>query len=108
MVPTELTKIAVFDGQQIRRIFYENEWWFSVIDIIAFLTDSKKPRDYWHKMKIREKDTSDIELSTICRQLKLTAPVTLPHQPLYLQWIFLKTLKVHQRFIRIPAGADNW
>lgn len=47
------------------------EWWFFIIDVISFLTDSKKPRDYWHKMKIREKDTLGNELSTICRQLKL-------------------------------------
>jgi len=68
------TKISLFYGKQIRRVFHENEWWFSVIDVIAFLTDSQKPRDYWHKMKIREKRAADIELSTICRQLKLTAP----------------------------------
>ena len=74
MVTNELTKIAVFDGQEIRRVFSENEWWFSVIDVIAFLTDSKNARDYWHKMKTREKSTSDTELSTICRQLKMTAP----------------------------------
>lgn len=71
MASHELTKISIFEGKQIRRIFLEEEWWFSVIDIIAFLTDSKKPRDYWHKMKVREKDTSESELSTICRQLKL-------------------------------------
>lgn len=74
MLPNESTRISIFHGKQIRRIFLENEWWFSVVDVIAFLTDSKKPRDYWHKMKIREKSTSDTELSTNCRQLKLTAP----------------------------------
>lgn len=67
----DVTKISIFEGQQIRRILLEKEWWFSVIDIVAFLTDSKKPRDYWHKMKIREKNSSGSELSTICRQLKL-------------------------------------
>ena len=74
MVSNELTKISVFDGVYIRRIFFDNEWWFSVVDVIGFLTDSKNPRDYWHKMKIREKDEASIELSTICRQFKLTAP----------------------------------
>ncbi len=69
----ELTKIALFQGKKIRRVFHENGWWFSVIDVIAFLTDSQKPRDYWHKMKTREKRTSGNELSTICRQLKLEA-----------------------------------
>ena len=71
MSTDESTKVAIFQGKQIRKTLLKNEWWFSVIDIIAFLTDSKKPRDYWHKMKIREKSTSGSELSTICRQLKL-------------------------------------
>lgn len=69
----DLTKIAIFNGNKIRRIFFEDEWYFSVIDIIAFLTDSVNSRDYWHKIKIREKNNSNIELSTICLQLKLTA-----------------------------------
>lgn len=74
MVSNELTKIAVFDEQQIRRVFHENEWWFSIIDVIAFLTDSKDSSDYWHKMKIRERNASNIQLSTICRKLKFIAP----------------------------------
>lgn len=74
MIIKESTKISLFHGKEIRRIFFENEWWFSVVDVVAFLTDSTDPSDYWHKMKKREKDTSEIELSTICRQLKLTAP----------------------------------
>jgi len=35
------------------------------------LTDSKDPNDYWYKLKIRVNEESRIELSTICRQLKL-------------------------------------
>jgi len=52
-------------------ILHEGEWWFSVVDVVGALTDSANPRDYWFKMKIREKDEAGIELSTICRQLKL-------------------------------------
>jgi DNA-damage-inducible protein D len=70
----EITDIAVFKGRNIRRVLVKNEWWFSVIDIVAILTDSENPRDYWYKMKIREKDEAQVELSTFCRQLKLTAP----------------------------------
>jgi len=66
--------LAVFKGRQIRRVLHEGEWWFSVVDVVAALTDSANPRDYWFKMKIREKEDAGIELSTICRQLKLTAP----------------------------------
>ena len=68
---SQLTKIAVFKGQKVRKTIHNNEWWFSVVDVIETLTDSDNPRDYWYKMKIREKDESAVELSTICRQLKL-------------------------------------
>ena len=65
------TKIDLFKGKKIRKIFYNNEWWFSVVDVTAVLTDSINPNDYWYRMKIRVKDEDGIELSTICRQLKL-------------------------------------
>ena len=67
--------IATFEEQSIRRFFDEmNEmWYFSVIDVVAALTDSVNPRDYWFKMKIRVKTEDRLELSTICRQLKMKA-----------------------------------
>jgi SOS-response transcriptional repressor LexA len=70
---SQTTKIALFNDKKIRRILHNNEWWFSVIDVIAALTDSDNPRDYWYKVKIRESEDSKIELSTICRQMKLEA-----------------------------------
>jgi prophage antirepressor-like protein len=70
----ENNNIALFKGRQIRRILHNNEWWFSVIDVVAALTDSDNPRDYWYKMKIRVKDEDGVQLSTFCRQLKLLAP----------------------------------
>jgi len=66
-------KIVVFGAKQIRRIWLDEQWFFSIVDIIGALTDSNNPRDYWYRMKRREKDSSGIELSTLCRQLKLTA-----------------------------------
>jgi len=71
---SEITKIDLFKGKQIRKTIYNNEWWFSVIDVIEVLTDSVNPRDYWFKMKIRVRNESDAELSTNCRQLKMMAP----------------------------------
>ena len=68
------SKIAIFKSKKIRRVIYQNEWWFSVIDVVGALADSVNPRDYWFKMKIRVKSEDGIELSTICRQLKLEAP----------------------------------
>jgi len=66
-----VTKIAIFKKKQIRKIIYQNEWWFSVIDVIEALTDSLNANDYWYRMKERIKSEDGIELSTICRQLKL-------------------------------------
>jgi prophage antirepressor-like protein len=65
------TKIAVFRNKEIRKIIYQKEWWFSVVDVIGALTESVNPRDYWFKMKARVKDEEALELSTICRQLKI-------------------------------------
>lgn len=67
------TRIAIFRGKNIRKTIFNNEWWFSVIDVIDALTDSANPRDYWFKMKIRIKSDDGIELSTIRRQLKLAS-----------------------------------
>ena len=69
----ETTKIALFKDKKIRKILHENEWWFSVTDVIFALTDSTDPRDYWYRMKIRVKEEDGFEPSTICRQLKLLA-----------------------------------
>lgn len=70
----ETTKIAIFKGKKIRKMFHDNEWWFSVVDVVEALTNSVNPRDYWFKMKIRVKEESGFEPSTICRQFKLPAP----------------------------------
>ncbi len=67
----EHNKIIVFQEKQIRRIWHKDEWWFAVVDIIEVLTESAKPRDYWYRLKKREKESSGVELSTNCRQLKL-------------------------------------
>jgi DNA-damage-inducible protein D len=69
-----MKKMAVFQGKKVRRVIYQDEWWFSVVDVIAALTDSVKPSVYWSAMKARVKISDEIELSTICRQLKLEAP----------------------------------
>ena len=65
------TKIAIFRKKEIRKIIYKNEWWFSVVDIIAALTDSAQPSKYWTAMKVRVSNEEEFQLSTICRQLKL-------------------------------------
>ena len=44
-------KIIVFKDKNIRRLWYKDEWWFSVIDIVGVLTDSNYPRRYWSDLK---------------------------------------------------------
>ena len=66
-------KIIVFGAKQIRRIWHDEQWFFSVVDIIDALTDSDNPRNYWSMMKARELKQSEVQLSTFCVQLKLTS-----------------------------------
>ena len=70
-----MSSIKLFEQQQIRSHWdaEEEQWYFSIVDVIQVLTDSSNPRDYWFKMKVRVKLEDGLELSTICRQLKLKA-----------------------------------
>jgi DNA-damage-inducible protein D len=67
--------IKLFEEKQVRTHWDEKEqqWYFSIIDVVEVLTDSSNPRDYWFRMKIRVKTEDGLELSTICRQLKMKA-----------------------------------
>jgi len=58
--------LAIFEGKEIRKVWHNAEWFFSVVDIIEVLTESPAPRQYWGVLKGRE-----IKLLTICLQLKL-------------------------------------
>lgn len=66
-------KLVVFKDKQIRRTLHNNEWWFSVADVIEALTESANVKDYIKKMRKR-----DLELNsnwgTICPPLELIAP----------------------------------
>jgi len=44
-------KIAVFRGKHIRKALHQNEWYFSIVDIIEVLTESSNPRRYWSDLK---------------------------------------------------------
>ncbi|MBM2814034.1 MAG: hypothetical protein HW421_796 [Ignavibacteria bacterium] len=67
-----MSNIKLFESKKIRSVWNDQEqkWYFSVVDVVEALTESSDPKDYWYRMKNREKLTG-IELSTICRQLKL-------------------------------------
>jgi hypothetical protein len=70
-----MNNIKLFEEKKIRTYWdtTEEQWYFSVVDVVEVLTDSVNPRDYWFKMKKRVKSQDGIELSTICRQLKMKA-----------------------------------
>ncbi|MFA5995835.1 MAG: Bro-N domain-containing protein [Patescibacteria group bacterium] len=70
---SQVTHLAIFKGKTIRKTLFQNEWWFSVVDVIEALTNSINANDYWYKMKIRVNEEEKIQLSTICRQLKLVS-----------------------------------
>jgi|TARA_B100002003_G_C13991615_1_gene479152 hypothetical protein len=70
MVNKKESAIIVFEDKKIRRVWHDNEWFFSVVDVVFVLTESKDAKDYWYRIKKRESEHG-IELSTICRQLKL-------------------------------------
>lgn len=58
-------------SKRVRYIWHDGRWFFSVIDVVAVLTDSAQPRVYWAKMKARVRDEGFHELLTRCQQLKL-------------------------------------
>ena len=70
--------IAVIEqeaDQSIRRIEIDGVWYFSVIDVIALLTDSQRPRKYWSDLKVSMSSKEGwYEVSAKIGQLKLTAP----------------------------------
>ena len=49
----EENALVVFQDKKIRRVFYDNEWYFSVVDVIRALTDSTDSKDYWYRLKKR-------------------------------------------------------
>jgi len=63
--------LVVFQDKKIRRIWHENQWYFSVVDVVEALTDSPTPRQYWGKVKDRE--FIQLQLSPMWVQLKLPA-----------------------------------
>lgn len=64
----------LFKESKIRYVWDEEleEYYFSVINVVGVLSESKNPRDYWYRLKKCELENG-VDLSTYCRQLKLKA-----------------------------------
>jgi DNA-damage-inducible protein D len=70
----ETTKIAVFKGREVRKTIHNNEWWFSITDIIEALTGNERSRKYWNDLKNKLIKEGYSEVSEKIGQLKLQAP----------------------------------
>ena len=62
--------LAVFQGKNIRRVWHEGEWWFSIVDVVGALTESADARNYWKVLKHRLNEEGSNETVTKCNQLK--------------------------------------
>lgn len=69
----EASKISLFKGKEVRKILYNGEWWFSVVDVCAVLTESPDAGAYWRKLKQRLIEEGS-QVVTNCHGLKLRAP----------------------------------
>ena len=69
---TENTQIKLFEDKKVRTLWDKEseEWYFSVVDVVAVLTESPNPRKYWSVLKTRLKAEGS-ELTTNCSQLKM-------------------------------------
>ena len=72
-------KLQLFENKTIRTAWDEEaeEWYFSIVDVVAILTEQKTPRGastYWAVLKKRLKDEGADQLLTNCKQLKLKSP----------------------------------
>ena len=66
------TKIAIFKSKEIRKTIHNNEWWFSVVDVVEALTDSADAKQYIKKMRSRDSELN-AKWGTICTPLGLVA-----------------------------------
>ncbi|HCC53517.1 MAG TPA: phage antirepressor protein [Desulfobulbaceae bacterium] len=67
------SKLIVFKNKAIRRNLHNNEWWFSVADVVEALTDSADPRQYIKKMRQRDPEL-EAYWGTNCTPLEMVAP----------------------------------
>jgi prophage antirepressor-like protein len=54
-----MSNLALFEEKQVRRSFYDDQWWFVISDIVSALTDSPNPSDYLKKLRRRDPSLSD-------------------------------------------------
>ena len=66
--------VEAVEGRQIRKVFHEGQWWFSIIDVVAALVGGDQPRKYWSDLKQKLITEGYFEVSEKIGQLKMAAP----------------------------------
>ena len=66
-------EIVQFTGKKIRKVCHNDEWYFSVVDAIAALTDTVSPRRYWFDLKVKLSAEGAYQLSDKIVQLKMVS-----------------------------------
>lgn len=67
-----MSEIALFEQKEIRRVWQNEEWYFSVLDVVKALTDSTDPKQYIKKMRARDPELSN-NWGTICTPFQMIA-----------------------------------
>ncbi|NLE64332.1 MAG: Bro-N domain-containing protein [Elusimicrobia bacterium] len=70
---TDLTKVSVFEGKRVRKVFHAGQWWFSIVDTVEVLVENERPRKYWNDLKKKLIVEGYIEVSDKIGQLKMRA-----------------------------------
>ena len=71
MTTDDSKSLALFGQQTIRRVWHTDEWYYSIVDVIAVLTESSNPRNYWNMLKARAKSEGFDEAMADIVPLKL-------------------------------------
>lgn len=64
------SKLAIFEGRDIRKTWFQNDWYFSVVDVVGALTDSLNPTDYLKKLRKRDEELGAY-IGTNCPQVEM-------------------------------------
>ncbi|MCX6751805.1 MAG: Bro-N domain-containing protein [Candidatus Nomurabacteria bacterium] len=68
----KIKNIALFEGNKVRRVWYENKWFFVISDIVFVLTESNDVKQYVKKMRVRDPELS-VKWGTICTPLPVVS-----------------------------------
>lgn len=60
MTDEKHNKLIIFQSKEIRRTWFNDEWWFVIKDIIAIIAESSNPSDYLKKLRKRDESLNEI------------------------------------------------